>query len=165
MTGTPVFTGRLAAHLHQPRPPTPASQFGWPAMLKLSFPNPTWATTANHTNDVIDLARIIQGESAGDKEAAYRVGWVAKNRLKTNGYGRNYYEVSSGFFGYRANSQPSKEFIEIAKRIIRAPKDPTHGSLYALSRTDITYLGVPASRADVAYGEWFFFKTWFLSPR
>jgi hypothetical protein len=108
----------------------------------------------------LDLARILQGESPGDKEAAYYVGWVAKNRLRHSGYGDTYAAVSNGFFGYRADLQPSKEFMEIARQVIRARQDPTGGCLYALSRTDITKLGVPPSQADVTKGEWFFFKTW-----
>lgn len=110
--------------------------------------------------DVIDLARIMQGESPGDQEAAYYVGWVAKNRLLNPYYGDTFAHVSSGFFGYRADIQPSEDFLEIARRVIRSNQDPTSGCLYALSRTDITNLGVPASRADVHIGEWFFFRTW-----
>ncbi len=114
---------------------------------------------------VLDLARIMQGESPGDKEAAYMVGWVAKNRLMHTGYGDTYAVVSHGFFGYRADMQPNKEFLALARRVIKARQDPTGGCLYALSRADITKLGVPPSRADVAYGEWFFFRTWPLSRR
>jgi hypothetical protein len=110
--------------------------------------------------DVIDLARIMQGESAADLDAAYYVGWVAKNRLLHEGYGNTYALVSSGFFGYRGDFQPKQEFINLAARIIRTKKDPTGGCLYALSRTDITKLGVPPERADVTRGEWFFFKVW-----
>jgi hypothetical protein len=133
--------------------PRPTSLPGLP--LPLQIPKLT----------VLDLARIIQGESPGDKEAAYRVGWVAKNRLLHPGYGDTYAVVSYGFFGYRADLDPSKEFLDIARRIIKARDDPTGGCLYALSRTDITNLGIPPSRADVAYGEWFFFKTWPLADR
>lgn len=115
--------------------------------------------------DVIDLARILQGESPGDKEAAYYVGWVAKNRLLHPSYGETIAAVSSGFFGYQAGVQPRPEFIEIAVHILRARQDPTEGSLYALSRTDITNLGIPPQRADVTKGEWFFFKSWPLSGR
>jgi hypothetical protein len=107
----------------------------------------------------------MQGESPGDKEAAYMVGWVAKNRLLHPGYGDTYAVVSNGFFGYRADMNPSKEFLDIARRVIKSREDPTGGCLYALSRTDITNLSVPPSRADVAYGEWFFFKTWPLADR
>lgn len=114
---------------------------------------------------VVDLARIMQGESPGDLQAAYRVGWVAKNRLLHPSYGDTYAVVSYGFFGYRADLEPSKEFLAMARRVIRSTEDPTGGCLYALSRTDITKLNVPASRADVAYGEWFFFRTWPLSGR
>ena len=153
LIGTPVFTGRLAVHLHRPRP----------RHSKMRLAIPTFNFIVPHHQEIVDLARILQGESPGDKEAAYRVGWVAKNRHQHGGYGDSYYEVSSGFFGYRANMQPSEEFLKIAQRIIQAQKDPTDGCLYALSRTDITNLGVPSSRADVAYGEWFFFRTWPLS--
>ncbi|MEW5957772.1 MAG: hypothetical protein AB1801_08620 [Chloroflexota bacterium] len=114
---------------------------------------------------VLDLARIMQGESPGDLEAAYYVGWVAKNRLLHPGYGDTYAVVSYGFFGYRADLQPSREFLALARQVIRSNQDPTGGCLYALSRTDITKLGVPSGRADVAYGEWFFFRTWPLSGR
>lgn len=154
---TMVFTGRLAMHLYQPRPgKDPLMMPELPMLLQLS-------PKALAEREVLDLARILQGESPGDKEAAYRVGWVAKNRHNHSGYGQTYYEVSRGFFGYRADMQPSPVFIDIAKRIIRSYKDPTDGCLYALSRTDITNLGVPPHRADVAYGEWFFFKRWPLS--
>jgi hypothetical protein len=114
---------------------------------------------------VLELARILQGESPGDREAAYYVGWVAKNRLLHPAYGDDYKTVSNGFFGYRADLQPSEEFLEIARRIIRAREDPTGGCLYALSRTDITKLRVPAQRADVTKGEWFFFRTWPVTSR
>jgi hypothetical protein len=114
---------------------------------------------------VLDLARIMQGESPGDMEAAYYVGWVAKNRLLHEGYGDTYGVVSYGFFGYRADLQPSRGFLRLASQVIRSNEDPTGGCLYALSRTDITKLGVPAGRADVAYGEWFFFRTWPLLGR
>ncbi|MDM8521111.1 hypothetical protein QUF64_13790 [Anaerolineales bacterium HSG6] len=153
LVGTPVFTGRLAVHLHRPNP----------QRSKMRLAIPSFNFVVPHHQEIVDLARILQGESPGDKEAAYRVGWVAKNRHRHGGYGDSYYEVSSGFFGYRANMQPSEEFLQIAQRIIRAQKDPTDGCLYALSRTDITNLGVPPSRADVAYGEWFFFRTWPLN--
>jgi hypothetical protein len=113
----------------------------------------------------LDLARIMQGESPGDLEAAYRVGWVAKNRLLHVGYGDTYGVVSHGFFGYRADLQPSKEFLAMARRVIKSREDPTSGCLYALSRTDITKLGIPPGRADVTYGEWFFFRTWPLPGR
>jgi hypothetical protein len=106
----------------------------------------------------------MQGESAGDLEAAYRVGWVAKNRLLHPSYGDTYADVAaSGFWGYNPNINPRQEFLDLARRVIKARDDPTGGCLYALSRTDITNLGVPASRADVAYGEWFFFRVWPLN--
>lgn len=110
--------------------------------------------------DVVDLARIMQGESPGDLEAAYYVGWVAKNRRLHAGYGNTYAIVSHGFFGYRADIQPNETFLQLARRIIRDKNDPTGGSLYALSRTDITKLRVPPQRADVTKGEWFFFRSW-----
>ena len=62
-------------------------------------------------------------------------------------------------------NQPNEEFLKLAQRVIKSNEDPTGGCLYALSRTDITKLGVPPGRADVAYGEWFFFRTWPLSAR
>ena len=110
--------------------------------------------------EVIDLARILEGESRGDLEAAYYVGWVAKNRRTHEAYGKTFRVVSSGFFGYKVDRQPTLDFIKLAQRVIRAKEDPTSGCLYALSRTDITNLGVPPSRADVTKGEWFFFRTW-----
>ncbi|MBI1878683.1 MAG: hypothetical protein HYR94_10745 [Chloroflexi bacterium] len=149
-TATQIVDGSLPTRIYTPRP---TSLPGLPAPIQI--PKLT----------VIDLARIMQGESPGDKEAAYRVGWVAKNRLLHPGYGDTYAVVSNGFFGYRADLNPSKEFLEIARRIIKSREDPTGGCLYALSRTDITNLGIPPSRADVAYGEWFFFKTWPLGNR
>lgn len=147
---TPVYTGRLAVHLHRPRPPSDPIRFTLP---QLQFP-----ITARR--EVLDLARILQGESTGDPDAAYYVGWVAKNRHRHVGYGNSYFEVSSGFFGYRADLQPNETFMRVAERVIRSQRDPTGGCLYALSRTDITNLGIPPQRADVTFGEWFFFRTW-----
>lgn len=142
---TTVWDGQAPTRMYTPRP--------------TSLPGIPWPQIAPRLT-VLDLARIMQGESPGDKEAAYRVGWVAKNRLLHPGYGDTYAIVSHGFFGYRSDLQPSKEFLDLARRVIRSREDPTGGCLYALSRTDITKLRVPPSRADVAYGEWFFFKTW-----
>ncbi len=147
-TATEVWDGQAPTRIYTPRPTSLPG-----------LPMPVFAARIS----VIDLARIMQGESPGDPEAAYMVGWVAKNRLLHSGYGDTYFTVSHGFFGYRADMQPSKKFMDIARRVIRAREDPTGGCLYALSRTDITKLGVPPSRADVAYGEWFFFKTWPLT--
>jgi hypothetical protein len=144
-TATPIFDGAIPTRIYTPRPTSLPG-----------LPHPFFIPTLS----VLDLARIMQGESAGDKEAAYRVGWVAKNRLIHPSYGDTYAVVSHGFFGYRADMNPNQEFMEIARRVIKSREDPTGGCLYALSRTDITNLGVPPSRADVAYGEWFFFKTW-----
>ena len=149
-TATLIYVGVVPTRIYTPRP---TSLPGLP--IPFAIPKLT----------VLDLARIMQGESPGDKEAAYMVGWVAKNRLLHPGYGDTYAVVSHGFFGYRADLNPSKEFLEIARRIIKSREDPTAGCLYALSRTDITNLRVPPSRADVAYGEWFFFKTWPLADR
>jgi hypothetical protein len=147
-TPTPVWDGQAPTRIYTPRPTSLPG-----------LPIPIFAGQIS----VIDLARIMQGESPGDPEAAYMVGWVAKNRLLHAGYGDTYLVVSYGFFGYRADMQPSKKFLDIARRVIRAKEDPTSGCLYALSRTDITKLGIPPGRADVAYGEWFFFKTWPLT--
>ena len=149
-TATPIFDGVAPTRIYTPRP---TSLPGLP--IPFAIPKLT----------VLDLARIMQGESPGDKEAAYMVGWVAKNRLLHPSYGDTYAVVSHGFFGYRADLNPSKEFLEIARRIIKSREDPTDGCLYALSRTDITNLLIPPSRADVAYGEWFFFRTWPLADR
>ncbi len=149
-TGTLAFDGVVPTRIYTPRP---TSLPGLP--IPFQVPKLT----------VLDLARIMQGESPGDKEAAYMVGWVAKNRLLHPSYGDTYAVVSHGFFGYRADMMPSKEFMDIARRVIKARDDPTGGCLYALSRTDITNLGVPPSRADVAFGEWFFFKTWPVGNR
>lgn len=150
--GTNVASGLVPTRIYTPRPTS------LPGLPLLVLVRPA-------TIEVIDLARIMQGESPGDKEAAYRVGWVAKNRLLHPSYGESYFTVSSGFFGYLNGVQPNEEFMDIARRVIRAREDPTGGSLYALSRTDITKLGVPPGRADVAYGEWFFFRTWPLNAR
>lgn len=147
-TPTAVWNGQVPTRIYTPR-----------ATSLPGLPMPFFASQIS----VIDLARIMQGESPGDPEAAYMVGWVAKNRLLHPSYGDNYYTVSHGFFGYRPDLQPSKTFLDIARRVIRDKQDPTGGCLYALSRTDITKLGVPPSRADVAFGEWFFFKTWPLT--
>jgi hypothetical protein len=153
-TPTQIYDGSLPTRVYTPRPTSlPGIPFLFPNIVPIN------------NIEVIDLARIMQGESPGDKEAAYYVGWVAKNRRTHSGYGPTYAVVSNGFFGYRADIQPRKEFLEIAWRIIRARKDPTEGSLYALSRTDITQLGIPLQRADVAKGEWFFFRTWPLAGR
>lgn len=145
---TPVSDGSMPTRVYTPRP---TSLPGLPPL-----PTPIFQPRIS----VVDLARIMQGESPGDPEAAYYVGWVAKNRLLHKGYGDTYAVVSHGFFGYRADMDPSREFLKIAQQVIRSREDPTGGCLYALSRTDITKLGVPPSRADVTKGEWFFFKTW-----
>jgi hypothetical protein len=149
---TQVWDGAAPTRMYTPRP---TSLPGLPVTL-IPFRRGGSLTDI----EVLDLARILQGESAGDKEAAYYVGWVAKNRLLHPGYGNSYAAVSSGFFGYRANMQPSQEFLDLARRIIVAGHDPTGGCLYALSRTDITKLRVPAHRADLNVNEWFFFRTW-----
>jgi hypothetical protein len=149
-TSTPAYNGIAPTRIYTPRPTSLPG-------LPMIYPIPKLT--------VIDLARIMQGESPGDLEAAYRVGWVAKNRLLHPSYGDTYAVVSYGFFGYRADMTPSKEFLGLARRVIKSREDPTGGCLYALSRTDITNLGVPPHRADVAYGEWFFFKTWPLADR
>jgi hypothetical protein len=143
---TPVSDGSLPTRIYTPR--------------ATSLPGVPALPTIPPRLSVLDLARIMQGESPGDPEAAYYVGWVAKNRLIHESYGDTYAVVSYGFFGYRADMEPSKEFLKIARQVIKAKEDPTGGCLYALSRTDITNLGVPPSRADVTKGEWFFFKTW-----
>jgi hypothetical protein len=154
-TGTDVALGLVPTRIYTPRPTSLPG-----------LPTPRWwAYYGIMQLTVLDLARIMQGESPGDKEAAYMVGWVAKNRLLHQGYGDTYFIVSSGFFGYRPDLQPNDEFLDIARRVIHSNEDPTDGCLYALSRTDITNLGVPPGRADVAYGEWFFFRTWPLSGR
>lgn len=154
-TGTDVSLGLVPTRIYTPRPTSLPG-----------LPTPRWWAYYGITQlTVLDLARIMQGESPGDRKAAYMVGWVAKNRLLHQGYGDTYGIVSSGFFGYRADLQPSDEFLTLAHRVINDDDDPTDGCLYALSRTDITKLGVPAARADVAYGEWFFFRTWPLSGR
>lgn len=149
-TGTVVYDGTIPTRVYTPRP---TSLAGLP-----------WFTFVP-SEMALDLARIMQGESPGDKEAAFMVGWVAKNRLMHPSYGQSYAIVSSGFFGYRADLQPNEEFIQLAHRVIRSREDPTGGCLYALSRTDITKLNIHPSRADVAYGEWFFFHTWPLTDR
>jgi hypothetical protein len=149
-TGTEVWDGQVPTRMYTPRPTS------LPGLPLPFFPS---------SLSVVDLARIMQGESPGDIEAAYMVGWVAKNRLLHPGYGDTYAVVSYGFFGYRADLEPSKEFLSLARKVMRSSEDPTGGALYALSRTDITKLGIPPGRADVAYGEWFFFKTWPLSSR
>jgi hypothetical protein len=147
---TQVWDGQVPTRIYTPRPTS------LPGLPFPFFPSGI---------SVVDLARIMQGESPGDKEAAYMVGWVAKNRLMHAGYGDTYAVVSHGFFGYRADMQPNEDFLALARQVIRTREDPTGGCLYALSRTDITKLGVPPSRADVAYGEWFFFRTWPLNGR
>lgn len=149
-TGTIVHDGTIPTRIYTPRP---TSLAGLP-----------WFTFVP-SEMALDLARIMQGESPGDKEAAFMVGWVAKNRLLHPSYGESFAIVSSGFFGYRADLQPSDEFIQLAHRVIRSREDPTGGCLYALSRTDITKLNIHPSRADVAFGEWFFFLTWPLADR
>ncbi len=151
-----IYDGTMPTRMYTP---VPTSLPGVP--MSVLFP----AVGRPSDINVIDLARILQGESPGDKEAAYYVGWVAKNRLLHTGYGDTYAIVSSGFFGYRADMQPNETFLELALSIMRDRKDPTEGSLYALSRTDITNLGIPPQRADITKGEWFFFKTWPLAGR
>ncbi len=149
-TGTLAAAGLLPTRIYTPRPTSLSG-----------LPMPVIAPRLS----VLDLARIMQGESPGDREAAYMVGWVAKNRLVHVGYGETYAVVSHGFFGYRAHMHPSKEFMSLARNVIKSTEDPTGGCLYALSRTDITKLGIPPGRADVAFGEWFFFRTWPLPGR
>ena len=149
-TATPAAVGVIPTRLYTPRP---TSLPGLP--MPVFVPRLT----------TLDLARIMQGESPGDKQAAYMVGWVAKNRLLHAGYGDTYAIVSHGFFGYRAQMQRNKEFLALARQVIKSTEDPTAGCLYALSRTDITNLGVPPGRADVTFGEWFFFRTWPLPGR
>jgi hypothetical protein len=149
-TPTEVYDGTVPTPMYTPRATS------LPGLILPAPPIPSRV-------DVIELARILQGESPGDKEAAYYVGWVAKNRLFHPGYGDTYAVVSSGFFGYRASLQPSEEFMEVARQVVRSRIDPTGGCLYALSRTDITNWGVPPERADVTKGEWFFFRTWPIS--
>jgi hypothetical protein len=153
--GTQVYDGTVPTRVYTPRATS------LPGLPPLPMP----VIVRRNDINVIDLARIMQGESPGDKEAAYYVGWVAKNRLMHDSYGDSIAIVSSGFFGYRASIQPSDEFLQIAVRVMRDRRDPTEGSLYALSRTDITNLGIPPQRADITKGEWFFFKTWPLSGR
>jgi len=140
-----VYDGSVPTRIYTPRATS------LPGVVLPEFPMPI---------EVIDLARILEGESRFDLEAAYYVGWVAKNRRTHEAYGKTFRHVSSGFFGYKADRQPGIEFIKVAQRVIHAKQDPTAGCLYALSRTDITKLGVPPSRADVTKGEWFFFRTW-----
>jgi hypothetical protein len=143
-----VYDGRKPTSMYTPRA---TSLPGVPPLPFFPIPKPI---------DVVDLARIMQGESTGDLDAAYYVGWVAKNRLLHEGYGDSYALVSSGFFGYRADIEPTDAFIALARKVIQARQDPTNGCMYALSRTDITKLGVPPERADVTRGEWFFFRVW-----
>ena len=146
--GTQVYSGLAPTRIYTPRPTS------LPGVPKIEI-------KLRNKEAELELARIMQGESAGDWEAAYMVGWVAKNRLLHAGYGESYSEVArGGFFGYLEGIQPREEFLKIARQILRAKEDPTGGSLYALSRTDITNLGIPPGRADVAFGEWFFFRTW-----
>jgi hypothetical protein len=149
-TATQVYDGQIPTRIYTPQPTSLPGLFLPILPARLS---------------VLDLARIMQGESPGDMQAAYMVGWVAKNRLLRSTYGDTYAVVSSGFFGYRADMQPDQEFLALARRVITAREDPTGGAIYAMSRSDITKLGIPPSRADVAFGEWFFFKTWPLNPR
>jgi hypothetical protein len=147
---TQVYDGAVPTRIYTPRPTSLPG-----------IPNPIVPPRLS----VLDLARIMQGESPGDMEAAYYVGWVAKNRLLHAGYGDTYAIVSHGFFGYKAQLQPSEAFMKLARQVIRSKQDPTQGCLYALSRADITKLGIPPQRADVTKGEWFFFKTWPLAGR
>ena len=150
---TEVFDGAVPTRIYTPRATS---------LPGLILPEPPHIPPRTA---VIELARILQGESPGDREAAYYVGWVAKNRLLHSGYGHDYKTVSSGFFGYRADLQPSEAFLDVARRVIRSREDPTRGCLYALSRTDITNLGVPPQWADVTKGEWFFFRRWPVNYR
>ncbi len=153
---TAVNSGSMPTRVYTPQPTSVPL-----AKLPIPFIDPPKSV------NVLDLARILEGESRFDLEAAYYVGWVAKNRLLHPNYGDTFASVSSGFFGYREDRQPRDEFIALARRIIREPagKDPTGGCMFALSRTDITKLGVPPGRADLNVNEWFFFKTWPISRR
>ena len=93
--GTQVVSGEAPTRVYTPR-----------ATSLSGIPRPDLSRPSSI--EIIDLARILQGESAGDKQAAYMVGWVAKNRLFHVGYGDTYAEVSGGFFGYLAGVQPSR---------------------------------------------------------
>ncbi|MFQ5614297.1 MAG: hypothetical protein ACE5H9_19415 [Anaerolineae bacterium] len=141
-TPTRVVTGPPPA-----KPPTPTFT---PAPRRR--PRPSAA--------VIDLARIMQGESPGDLRAAYYVGWVAKNRVNAEGYGRTYAEVAGGFNGYRVSGPPREEFLDLARRVIRARRDPTRGSLYALSHADLNNLNLSPDTATAGSGLWYFFREW-----
>jgi hypothetical protein len=153
---TQVYDGVRPTPIYTPGPPSVTAQAFLTALAeRLNRP----LTPRDYAN-VLDLARIMQGESTSDLVAARYVGWVAKNRLLHTSYGDSFLMVSSGFFGYNAAINPRPEFIDLAKRVIREPHDPTGGCLYALSRTDITNLGIPPERADLNINEWFFFKVW-----
>ncbi|MCG3207048.1 MAG: hypothetical protein FOGNACKC_00648 [Anaerolineae bacterium] len=154
--GPPTATPTV---IYNGTPPTPVYTPRATSLPGLYLPAPIMPV------NIIDLARIMQGESRFDLQAAYYVGWVARNRLEHPAYGNTYLKVSAGFFGYRPDLQPRKEFIKLAQEVMRAKEDPTQGCLYALSRTDITKLGVPPGRADVTIGEWFFFHTWPVGGR
>lgn len=149
-TPTAVYNGIPPTPMYTPRPTS---------LPGLRLPAPIMPI------NIMDLARIMEGESRFDLEAAYYVGWVARNRLEHPAYGDTYLKVSTGFFGYRSDLKPREEFIKLAQKVMRATEDPTSGCLYALSRTDITKLGVPPGRADVTIGEWFFFHTWPVGGR
>ncbi len=124
-------------------------------------PKPPQQIPASHNTGVLDLAKIMQGESTSDLRAAYYVGWVAKNRLLTGKFGHTYKEVAlNGFNAYKYVGKVDNSFIRLAKIIIRAKHDPTKGCLFALSRTDITNLGIRKDQADATRGEWFFFIKW-----
>lgn len=131
-----------------------------PASTATPEPAPDLFRTPTPVPALADLARIMQGESPGDMRAAYYVGWVAKNRLLAGGYGRTYAEVARGFNGYRTSAVAREPFLRLAKQVIVARRDPTGGSIYALSHTDLNNLGLSPETAASGVGQWYFFREW-----
>jgi hypothetical protein len=127
------------------------------------------ATATPFSDEEAALAQIIQGEASHEfmrdnGEAAYCVGWVAKNRLESGEYGSSYQEVQEGFNGSIV-TDPKWRYLVVARLVIYHRNDPTDGALYALSQQDVDRLGFGGAEAClvlVASAERavYFFKEW-----
>lgn len=121
------------------------------------------------TVEEVLLARIMQGEAGhlymeGD-EAAFCVGWVARNRLESGRYGSSFskVEVGSGFAGTVRRSR--QHYYNLARLVLRSKWDPTNGALYALSQQDVDNLEFDVTKATLVIRvsedrALFFLKNW-----
>ena len=116
----------------------------------------------------IALAQIVQGEASHefmhyDSAPAYCVGWVARNRLESGKYGESYQDLD-GFNG-RLMGDPGWRYMAIARLVINAEEDPTHGAMYVLSQQDVDRLGFDGGEATLVLRAsqvraLYFFKEW-----